>query len=145
MGELTVKYINNCILCNSNKIDIFPATMAPFIAERIWNSTPIKISIVRCSKCGFIFYNPRLDDEEEKTLYNNYRGEEYVKQRIKHEKNYSQKLNELIGKNPIEIENRKLHLSKILNDNLDINKIRNILDFGGDKGQHIINEFDLYE
>lgn len=28
-----------------------------------------------------------------------------------------------------------------MNANFDINKIRNVLDFGGDKGQHLINEF----
>ena len=126
----------------SNKIDIFPATMTPFIAERIWNSKPLKTRIVICKNCGFIFFDPRLDDDEEKALYKDYRGEEYVKQRIKHEKTYSKSLNELIGKNPIEIENRKLNLSKILNANLDLSKITNILDFGGYKGQHIVNEFN---
>jgi SAM-dependent methyltransferase len=135
------KYVNSCILCKSTKIDIFPSIISPFIAERIWNSKLHRTSLLKCNKCGFIFHNPRLDEDEEKVLYDNYRGEEYLKQRIKHEQTYSKELNELIGKNPIEIENRKLNLSKILNANLDINKIRNVLDFGGDKGQHIINEF----
>jgi hypothetical protein len=109
--------------------------------ERVWNSESIKANIIRCDNCGFIFCNPRLDKSEEKSLYKGYRDQDYQKQRMKYEKNYTEEINALIGKNPVEMKNRKENLLSILNSNLDLNKFENILDFGGDKGQHISDIF----
>jgi hypothetical protein len=43
--------------------------------------TPFCVDLVQCEACGFIFYNPRLDDTDLRRLYSNYRSEEYQQMR----------------------------------------------------------------
>lgn len=140
LGVELMKEVNKCIVCNSDKLLIYPAITAPFIADRIWHSKPIKVNLMRCKNCGFAFYNPRLDNDEISNLYRDYRSDEYQKNRQKYEPSYTKELNESIGKNEIEIKNRKSNLSKILNENLDVSKIRSVLNFMGDNGQFIADD-----
>ena len=71
-----------------------------------------------------------------KKLYANYRDEAYQKQRQKYECWYTKEINELIGKDHIEIKNRNENLTRILKRNIT-GEIKSVLDFGGDKGQFI--------
>ncbi len=70
-----------CVICEGAIIQLKRALVAPFLAKRIWNRTPFCVSLVKCETCGFMFYNPRLDDDELRRLYGSYRSEEYQKMR----------------------------------------------------------------
>lgn len=136
-----MKKTNECIICNSKKLKVFKAYTSPFITERIWNQKPLNVELDWCKNCNFAFYNPRLEENELKLLYKGYRDENYQQQRYKHEPYYTKEVNDLIGNNKIEIAERKANLFEILDKNIDISNIKNVLDFGGDKGQFIIDEF----
>ena len=134
--------VNKCILCDSANLSSNTARVAPFIAERIWNKKSFKIKLAYCKDCGFSFYNPRLEECEIQALYENYRDENYQKQRYKHEPYYTKEINEHIGKNQAEILNRKKNLYYLLDDYTELSSIRSVLDFGGDRGQFIIDELN---
>ena len=134
-----MKIIDECIICKSSKVKKLGTKVSGFLAERIWNKEPFDIFLCYCPNCDFYFYNLRLNNEETQKLYENYRGEEYQKQRNKHEFYYTKQLNASIGNNKQEIEERKKKLFNILNTNTNISKINSILDYGGDKGQFIID------
>jgi SAM-dependent methyltransferase len=93
-----------------------------------------------CKSCKFIFFNPRFEAEELAVLYSGYRDENYQKQRQAYEKEYTPELNHAIGFHPAQIQSRKKNLLEILKSNVDVNRINDVLDFGGDKGQYIPDE-----
>ena len=133
--------VNECILCSSKRLKKHKAIIASFIAERIWNKKSFGIELTLCEDCSFAFFNPRLGDDEIQALYNNYRDENYQQQRYKHEPFYTKEINELIRNNDVEIINRKKNLFKFLSDYTNTANIKSVLDFGGDQGQAIIDEF----
>jgi hypothetical protein len=135
-----MKDVKECIICGSKEFEHYRAMVAPFLAERIWKKKSLTVQLIRCKKCGVYFFNPRLEDYETEILYKNYRDDQYQQQRYKHEQWYTKEMNELIGKNNIELMNRKNNLYNILSKNIDISSIKSVLDFGGDKGQFIIDE-----
>jgi hypothetical protein len=126
-----------------------PAVLMPFIADRVFGWTPITIdekmglksidlgkayTLVNscfCNECAFLYLDMRFDEEENKILYDNYRGSEYNKLRIKYEPDYElvdEYLNNIYPiKNRINTEN---YISKFI-------KIPdNILDWGGGDGRN---------
>ena len=136
-----MKSVNRCIICDSTNLISHNTTCSPFLAERIWNSKFVRVNLVHCNNCDFTFYNPRLDYEETYRLYKNYRGSEYQQQREKYEKWYTKDINNSIGNNAVEIEDRKSNMSDLIKGRFDTNLVGNILDYGGDKGQFICDEF----
>jgi hypothetical protein len=134
-----VKKVNECIICGENFFNNYDAAIAPFLAERIWNKKPFNIKLVLCKNCGFTFYNPRLEENEVNTYYENYRSDSYQEQRYKYEPFFTKELNEQIG-GDVEKISRKENLFKLLSKYVDISSIKNVLDYGGDKGQFIIDQ-----
>jgi hypothetical protein len=137
-----MKNIDNCVICGSKNVKKYDAECSPFLEKRIWNSKISGVKLLHCNTCDFLFYNPRLDDEEVCKLYENYRGIEYQKQRQEFELIYTEEFNNSLGNKLDEIEARKRNLSLLLSDRIDFKSIKNVLDYGGDKGQFIIDEFD---
>lgn len=136
-----MKYVDHCILCSSKKVDIFFCDISRFISDRVGISFPFEMKFIHCKNCDFSFYNPRFDENEILLLYENYRDEKYQMQRNKYEKWYTKELNRFIGKSPVEIKNRKENLSGIIKGLIDVSNIKSVLDFGGDMGQFIPDEF----
>jgi SAM-dependent methyltransferase len=131
--------INKCPICNSQPNQKFPARIAPFIRNRINETKDPLIFLLKCSSCDFIFFNQRLDDQEMAKIYYNYRGFKYQKLRQKYEIFYTKELNDMLGKP--QSGSKKDNLKKALREaKIDLNKITNILDYGGDRGQHIDQE-----
>lgn len=137
-----MKSVENCIICGSNDLTGYNTYCTPFVAERIWTTAPFPVKLLHCNNCDFIFYSPRPEDYELEKLYKNYRGPEYQKQREKFEKGYTKELNESIGHNRLEIEERKSMMSSFLAGRFDTGKVKSVLDYGGDRGQFIPDEFN---
>lgn len=127
----------SCLICNSSAVTAHKAKFAEFIAERVFDGQNKTINFLHCKDCGFAYFDYRFSDEEAQKLYSQYRKQEYLEQRQKHEPWYTEEINAIIGKNPEEIKNRKANLTSILEQFADVKNIKSVLDFGGDKGQFI--------
>lgn len=136
-----MKYINRCIICNEKKFSAYKSYIAPFIIERVNISNPKQnIKLLVCKNCKVSFFNVRFEDKEIANLYSGYRGEEYQQQRQKHEQIYTEEFNDKLGNDTLEIQNRKNNLLRLLKEHTEISNIKNILDYGGDRGQFFPNE-----
>jgi hypothetical protein len=88
-----------------------------------------------------MFYNPRLDDDDLRRLYSNYRSEEYQQMRYASEPWYSTKFNaDLASASHYAI--RRAKLAPILHQHIGQRKITRILDYGGDRGDLVVGLFD---
>lgn len=114
-----------------------PAKIAPFIQARIENNNDIVFNLIHCKNCGSAFFDYRYDEAEIKKIYKGYRNQEYQSLREHFESWYSKKINYLIGDDIKTIHSRNKNLSEILEKNLIVEKIKTVLDYGGDKGQYI--------
>jgi len=110
--------------------------MAPFLAERIWDRKSFPIRLAECSHCGFAFFNPRMEAEEEKRLYAEYRSESYQQMRFRHEPWYTEGFNNQLSAEQIMVFRRQL-LGSILAQYANPGAVHSVLDFGGDGGQLI--------
>jgi 2-polyprenyl-3-methyl-5-hydroxy-6-metoxy-1,4-benzoquinol methylase len=133
--------VSNCVICDGNIRRRKRALVAPFLATRIWNREPFCVDLVECQKCGFLFYNPRLEEEEEKRLYSNYRSDEYLKMRHSSEPWYTENFR-VKQHDESMFEVRRSKLIPILNEHIKQRKIDRILDFGGNRGDLIVGLFD---
>jgi hypothetical protein len=122
-----------CVICDGEIRRLRRATVAPFLAWRIWTRRPFGVDLVQCRACGFLFYNPRLDTSEESRLYADYRSAEYQKMRHASEPWYTPAFNEALG-SPDSYDLRRPVLSAILRSHIGGRKIARILDYGGDRG-----------
>lgn len=125
--------VASCVICDGAIVKVKQALVAPFLAERIWKRKPFCVELVRCTGCGFLFYNPRLDDEELQRLYEAYRREEYLRQRHSSEPWYTEKFNADLASAPFYAMRRE-RLRALLGRVLAGRRIERVLDYGGDHG-----------
>ena len=125
--------VTDCVICGGGIRRLKRALVAPFVAERTWKRKPFCVDLVKCESCGFIFYNPRLDDADLRNLYLNYRSDEYQKMRYASEPWYTQRFNKDLA-SASSYEFRRGRLGPILKQTLGRRKISRILDYGGDRG-----------
>ena len=111
---------------------------APFLARRVWNRPPFRVDLVRCRACGFMFFNPRMTGEEEQRLYSGYRSDEYQKMRLSCEPWYTEAFNERLN-SPEVWKTRKEKLADVFKRHFYEQPIASILDFGGDRGDLIVD------
>jgi hypothetical protein len=133
--------VTDCVVCTGAIKQLKRALVAPFMAKRIWNRNPFCVDLVQCQACGFIFYNPRLDDGDLRKLYTSYRGEEYQRTRHASEPWYTPKFNVDLA-SPASYEVRRAKLAPILRQHLGRQKINRILDHGGDRGDLVVGLVD---
>jgi SAM-dependent methyltransferase len=99
------------------------------------------VDLVVCESCGFVFYNPRLDEDDLRRLYSGYRSEEYQQMRYASEPWYTRKFNaDLASSGSYEL--RRAKLGPILRQYAGTKKIARILDYGGDRGDLVVGLFD---
>jgi hypothetical protein len=129
--------VSKCVVCDGAIGRRKRALVAPFLAARIWNRAPFCVDLVECRECGFLFYNPRLDDEDLRRLYSRYRLEEYQRMRQASEAWYTPKFNFDIA-SPASYEKRRAVLKPIFDRLLHGRKIARVLDYGGDRGDLVV-------
>jgi hypothetical protein len=96
---------------------------------------------VQCAACGFLFYDPRLDDTDLRRLYSDYRLEEYQKLRHASEPWYTARFNEDLASTS-SYETRRARLAPILKEHVGNRQIKRILDYGGDRGDLVVGLLD---
>lgn len=108
--------------------------VSPFLARRIWKRDPFPIELTKCEKCGFLFFNPRLELEEEARHYSGYRDSEYQSMRQSVEPWYTPRFNRNITNSDF-LQLRKSKVTEILRPHLSNRQAPTILDFGGTHGE----------
>ena len=134
--------LKKCLICDSENVEVRESEVRKFLVERMFEFNEQENYLIHCKYCGFAFYSLRPTEEQLNKFYQGYRNDEYQKQRQKFECWYTKEINEAIGKTKEEIENRQILLENILIENMNINEIKSVLDYGGDKGQLISGIFN---
>lgn len=129
--------VSQCVICDGAIRQVKRALVAPFLARRIWNRNPFCVDLVQCQGCGFMFYNPRLDESDLRSLYAGYRSEEYQRMRHSFEPWYTVAFNNNLA-SPKSYETRRAKLAPILREHIGKRTIRRVLDYGGDRGDLVV-------
>lgn len=125
--------VSTCVICEGPLRRRKRALVAPFLATRIWRRKPFCVDLAQCANCGFLFYNPRLDDDDLQRLYRDYRSHEYQKMRHASEAWYTPQFNADLASRA-SYQKRRSILKPILQQHLNGHKISRVLDYGGDRG-----------
>lgn len=134
-------YVSQCVSCGSRNLWRYPAVIAPFLAARVESLRNAQAHLMWFSHCGVAFFNPRLSGEEMGALYRDYRSSEYQALRQRCEPDYTPEINAMVGTGEVEVRNRKAHMRSFLTKHLDFSAIQRVLDYGGDRGQYILDDF----
>ncbi len=126
-----------CILCGQEDCTYDKAHFAPFLTERMFLGKKQATRLIHCRNCGLYYSDYRPAEHEIARLYDCYRNEMYVEQRKKYEPEY---FNEKFSKEQY-CKERKESIIKFIAPYVNFEAIKTVLDYGGDKGQYIPNEF----
>ena len=127
-----------CLICGGEQCTHDKAHFAPFLTECMFEGSKKPTQLIHCQDCGVYYSEYRPNSIEMDRLYKDYRGETYVKQRIRYEPEYTADV--YYDK---EVEGwRKKRLGTYLKENLNIENIHYFLDYGGDNGGFIPDEFN---
>ncbi len=126
-----------CIICGQNDCTYDKAHFAPFLTERMFEGEEKETKLIHCLNCGLYYSDYRPTDQETGRLYDCYRDDRYVQQRKKYEPEY---LNEEFSEENY-CQERKESVIRFVGPYIDLKEIKTILDYGGDKGQYIPDEF----
>ncbi len=127
-----------CFICGGGQCTYDKAHFAPFLIERMFEGKEMPTQLIHCKSCGIYYSQYRPTDEEMDRLYKDYRGEIYVKQRIRFEPEYTA---DVYYDKEVERQ-RKNRLGAYLKENVNVENIRYFLDYGGDNGEFIPDEFN---
>jgi hypothetical protein len=136
--------VSSCVVCDGPTRKLKRALVAPFLAHRIWARKAFCVDLVRCSICGFMFYNPRLDSEDLNREYAGYRSAEYLAMRNSFEPWYNAKMNSTLA-SPEHYQERRAILRDILRPHIADRAIRRVLEYGGDRGDLAVGLVDKAE
>jgi hypothetical protein len=89
-----------------------------------------------CMDCGFVGPDQAYSYELLSGIYDDYRSDSYNRDRCIYEPEY-EKIQALVGKDGEEVKQRLENVDEILKNHADINKIKNVLDWGGGEGRFI--------
>jgi hypothetical protein len=123
-----------CIACGTVGPSNEWSVTSSFFSERALLAKPEVISILKCSACGTQYFDLLVTDKQLSRLYDNYRGEEYFKQRSRFEPWYTRAINSGMG-GESEMSKRRIALRNVLSQAGVKDDFRSVLDHGGDRGQ----------
>jgi hypothetical protein len=133
-----MKFVDSCIICDSDRLTGYPAIVSPFIAQLALKRPSMHCMLYECVRCAHRFFDLRLDEREMASLYSHYRDENYLKLRQRWEPWYTAAVNQSIGNDPVEIGSRRSELLKFLQKHLSKEVLTGVvLDYGGDRGQFL--------
>lgn len=136
-----MKFIKTCRSCGSDICITKPAILAPFLVKRIFDIEPetttslygipnqknyFPCKTLVCGNCKFVGINILFDNEEMKSLYFNYRDENYDRERTQFEPTY---------KNDI-FNVRHTYVDEVSQPFIEQNtsNVETLIDFGGYDG-----------
>lgn len=144
-NESHPRIAQECVCCGGRKLSGRPAILMPFVANRVFGWEPVEIDeswglrdvrcgmayplcrTLKCDSCGLIFLDIRFDEAEIAKLYDGYRDDGYVAQRVKYEPNYRQTNDTLVGGSAWIPQ-----VERIIRKHVP--RVDSVLDWGGDTG-----------
>ena len=135
---------NRCIICKSENVEKFRAEILPFLLDRMFNNKQLGENFLyHCKDCEMYWSSFRPNDEEICKYYKNYMKDEYIQARDAYEPGFANWRNDYDIQNGFEKELfvRKSLMKNLFEKYVDYKKIENILDYGGARGEFIIDEF----
>lgn len=96
----------------------------------------LNLKIRVCKSCGFVGPDSYYPYEMLNGLYNDYRSDNYNKDRCVYEPTYKD-IQHLVGKDSNEVEHRLNNVDYILEKYADTDKLKRVLDWGGGEGKFI--------
>ena len=111
------------------------AAISPWILE-LSKIGKVHTTLMReCGTCRTKWFTASYPDSVMKAIYEEYRGEKYLKVRSRWEPTYSKQLNEALNDDPTWMAGRQQQVIDTLNfSGIDISQIKTVLDFGGGHG-----------
>lgn len=141
-----MKKVDYCCCCESSNVEIFSGTIAPFVYNRMLGNTipqdPGNTGYLHCLDCDFSCSQIRFDKEEEYRYYQNYMKDEYINHRCQYEGEQLRSYLQHLGSSPEYVEMRKQGASSVLQSIVNFSTIKSVLDYGGDTGDKIPDEFN---
>lgn len=134
--------MDRCPCCLGPLVETCPALVAPFITERALEAPARLCTLMTCPACGFRGFDHRFDETEMNRLYQGYRGDPYYQSRHRWEPWYTRKVNRSLGGDPGELRDRKANVRRMVTAALQGASPGRILDYGGDRGQFIPDEWE---
>lgn len=132
---------NNCIMCDNEVTFSTDAEFVPFLEERMFGGRHKETHIIHCPRCRCYYSLYRPTDEEMAALYSGYRGEEYFEQRSRYEPDYTADFNHEMSAPADGGRERKDRIWNFVKPYISNAGISTVLDYGGDEGQFIPDEF----
>ncbi|MEO8812691.1 MAG: class I SAM-dependent methyltransferase [Caulobacteraceae bacterium] len=127
-----------CPACAGASHTSWPALVAPFIQNYALNHHAGHCRLVECRSCGLRYFDKRYEPKELARLYGDYRGVDYQAARQRDERGYTRQFNEGLGD---DAETRNAALREFLKRNALTEIDRDVVDYGGDRGDYIPNCF----
>jgi hypothetical protein len=138
-----------CQACKSEDLKTIKTKVSPFVAKRVFNvdwrkGGSIDVNLMHCPKCGLLFYDRALSEQEESRLYRDYRSDTYQKERQSYDPWYTPEINDLLRNCEEDNAKRKDIIAKTIKHSGRDN-FKRVLDFGGDVGKQFPDMFNSSE
>ena len=135
---------NKCIICGNTHLKKRKANIYPFLIDRMFQNKEEHTDFFLCKQCKISYFSLRPTDENMKNYYKNYMKEDYINHRDKYDIGFSQWREKYLEETfEEELKSRKTNMRGILAKHLDFSVIKNVLDYGGDEGDFILDELSL--
>lgn len=142
-----MKYVDHCPVCNGKFAQSINANLSPFVVDRMLGqekksfAPPAPATLFMCDDCHFIGVNARFTPEEERRYYADYMGETYNAHRTKYEGSSWLQFQKHYD-TPGYIVDRKSAARDIIAQLVDITRLEEVLDYGGNTGDMIPDELN---
>lgn len=142
---------DSCICCGGQDLWSAPAVLMPFVADRALGQKPVEISAdwglrdlragtahtlchsLQCPSCGVLFLDYRFTPGQMSSLYHDYRGADYTRQRDEYEPGYAATV-------ALDYRERHPYIAQVeqwlLTHFSDLPRQPRILDWGGGDGSN---------
>ena len=126
-----------CPICGGPGIIQAHGHIAPFILQLRGDlkDAPRDTTLCRCDTCDLVYFSHRFDGETLGAMYSGYRNERYLSIRRHWEPWYSRDVNSTTEPGSEIVAERIGFLTSIVGSYMQIDTLRNIVDYGGDEGQ----------
>lgn len=129
-----------CMMCDYDMTFATDAGFMPFLTERIFQGIKKETQIIHCPRCRCYYSSYRPTDAEMDALYAGYHGKEYLEQRNRYEPDYTAAFNRELCAPRDGGRERKSRIWNFVKPYLDRERVKTVLDFGGDQGQFMPDE-----
>lgn len=131
---MTTTPVPLCLCCESHQVSVEPTLTSLFLSRAAWGGKPEITNLLYCRDCGFRTFQRMLSVAEANHYYQNYRGDDYIRERGKDEIFYNQNAYDR-DKAWMASPRRQEELLKLIGPQCTINM--KVLDFGGNDGRLI--------